>query len=202
VSTDPKVQWQLRAAKMATSAACLDVVATAIKGMNSAKDAAISFQVLKVTGGVLSGGASFIGGALDWKDAWSSGRGGSYGVAVLYGARGAFQFIGGSMTILVAVSYADPLLKQISKRYAASAVLNAGSRIAGWAFAARAGLMMTGLGFSVATLVVSGAIWYFSDDALQDWCEQSAFGRSPQKKWFSSAEVQMKALDAALLEVM
>jgi len=83
----------------------------------------------------------------------------------------------------------------------AAATLNAASRLAGWAFAARAGLMFAGLGFSIATLAVSLAIWYFSDDALQDWCEESAFGRKPKAKRFASPEAQMKAFEAALHEV-
>lgn len=202
VSNDPKVQWQLRAAKMATSAACLDLAATAIKGMHSAKDLAVSFQVLKVAGGVLSCGASFIGGALDVGNMWDAGVGGQYGAATLYLTRAFAQFSGGSITLVVAVSYAAPLLEAAAARYAGSIVINAASRLATWAFAARAGLMFAGLGLSMATLAISIAIWYFSDDALQDWCEESAFGSKPQRKRFSSSELQLKALEAALLEVI
>lgn len=202
VGNDPKIKWQLRAAQMATSAACLDVVATTIKGMHSAKDLAISFQVLKVAGGLLSGGASFIGGTLDFGDMRGAAQGGNYGIAMLYFARGMTQFSGGAITIVVAISYASPLLEKAAVRYAGSAAINVASRMAAWAFAARAGLMLAGVGFSVATLAISVAIWYFSDDALQDWCEESAFGKQPQRKRFGSASAQMKALETALLDVM
>lgn len=202
VSSDPKVQWQLRAAQMATSAACLDIAASTIKGTNVLKDMAVSFQLLKVAGGLLSGSASFIGGTLDWRSGDAQWGNEKYAIALLYYGRSAFQFIGGSMTILVAISYADPLFKQLVKKYAASAALNAASRLSGWALAARAGLMFGGLGFSLATLAISVAIWYFTDDALQNWCEQCAFGEKPQKKRFDSPETQIKALEQSLAEVL
>lgn len=202
VSTDPKVQWQLRAAQMATSAACIDVAATAIKGASALKDTAVSFQLLKVAGGLLSTGASFIGGALDWRDGNEKWNGEKYAVAALYFGRATLQFISGSLTILTAISYADPLLKKLVKRYAASTALNIASRLSGWALAARAGLMLGGLGFSLATLAISLAIWHFTDDVLQDWCKESAFGIKPQKKRFNTADEQMKSFEKALLEVV
>ena len=62
--------------------------------------------------------------------------------------------------------------------------------------------MLAGIWVSVGVLVISVAIWYFSDDALESWCEESAFGRTPQSARFPTAEKQMKALDEALLEVL
>jgi len=202
VGNDPKIQWQLRAAKMATSAACLDLVATAIKGMHSAKDLAVSFQLLKVSGGILSGGASFIGGWLDAREANSQWNEREYSIAILYYSRASSQFVAGGLTVAVAISYATPLLQQAATRYAGSIVISTAARTAGWLLVARAGLMFTGLGFGIATLAISVAIWYFSDDALQDWMEQSAFGKKPQAKRFASQLTQMKALESALLEVL
>jgi hypothetical protein len=202
VTSDPKVQLQLRAAQMATSAACLDVMASAIKGLSGLGDKAISFQLLKVTGGVLSAGASFIGGTLDFKDVWKHGAGGEYGLASLYLARGISQYVTGAVGLAVTLSYAAPLLEKAAIRYAGNIVVQGLSRAALWALAARAGLMLVGLGFSVATLAISVAIWYFSDDALQDWCEESAFGRKSKDKRFASSDAQMKAYGAALLEVL
>lgn len=196
---DPKVQWQLRAATMATSAATLDVAASAIKGLAVAKDAAVSFQVLKVAGGLLAGGASFIGGWLDYKEGAAQASKGRYGLAYLYRARAGAQVVGGAMSIVIGFSYAAPLLEAAAKRYVANIVVQGLSRAAGWALAARAGLMLTGLTFSIATLAISFAIWYFSDDALQNWCEGSAFGVDVD---FKDAEAQVKALNEALLDVL
>ena len=39
----------------------------------------------------------------------------------------------------------------------------------------------------------------FADDALQYWCQDSAFGENNR---FKSADEQKKALDTALLEVL
>ena len=202
VSPNAKVKWQIRAAMMATTAASLDIAANAVKGLSTASDAAVSFQVLKVSGGVLSAGASFIGGYLDWEvtmDNWGRKR---YGTAVVYGLRSLGQFIGGVLTLLTALSYAAPLLSQLSARFASRLAIQVASRAAIWALGARAGLMLAGIWVSVGVLVISVAIWYFSDDALEDWCEESAFGKTPQNSRFPSAEAQMKSLDKALLEVL
>jgi hypothetical protein len=202
VNPDAKVKWQIRAAMMATTAASLDIAASAIKGLATATDAAVSFQVLKVSGGVLSAGASFIGGYLDWEvtlDNWGKRR---YGTAVVYGLRSLGQFLGGVLTLLTALSYAAPLLSQLSTRFASRLAVQVVSRAAIWALGARAGLMLAGIWVSAGVLVISLAIWYFSDDALEDWCEESAFGKTPQDSRFVNAEVQMKALDKALIEVL
>jgi hypothetical protein len=202
VSNDPKIQFQLRAAQMATAAACLDIAASAIKGASALKDVAMSYQVLKVSGGVLSGGASFVGSYLDWGERQEQRAKANYAVARLYAFRSVSQFLSGSLTILIGVSYTAPLLKQLSQRFAASFILRAGSSVAGWALGARAALMLGGIWVSVATLAISAAIWYFSDDALQDWCDQSAFGKVPQAKRFADATAQMKLLGSALAEVL
>ncbi len=61
--------------------------------------------------------------------------------------------------------------------------------------------MLGGIGFSVASLAITLAIWYFSDDALQTWCERCAFGKK-SKEGYNSSDVQEMALDEALLDVM
>lgn len=202
VNQDAKVKWQIRAAMMATTSASLDIAANIIKGLNAASDAAVSFQVLKVSGGMLSAGASFIGGHLDWEvtiDNWGRKR---YGTAVVYGLRSLGQFVGGVLTLLTALSYAAPLLSRLSVRFASRLSVQVASRAAMWALGARAGLMLAGIWVSVGVLVISVAIWYFSDDALEDWCEESAFGKTPQSSRFANGETQMKALEKALLEVL
>ncbi len=202
VNPDAKVKWQIRAAMMATTAASLDIAASTIKGLAAATDAAVSFQVLKVSGGMLSAGASFIGGCLDWGDASRSLDRNRYALVVLYGFRAVFQWFGAALTMLTALSYAAPLLSQLSARFASRLAVQVVSRAAIWALGARAGLMLAGIWVSVGVLVISVAIWYFSDDALEEWCEESAFGKTPQDSRFANAEAQMKALDKALLEVL
>ena len=204
VTQDPKVQLQLLAAKMALSAAMLDVVASGIKGL--ASDTALSFQVLKVAGGALSGGASGIGGWMDAKDASKQWEKEKYRIAIFYGFRAGFQFASGVTSILAGLSYADPLLKKLSAHYAKNAALGAALRIGsastGWLLGARAGIMLFGLGFSIATLAISAAIWHFSDNELQNWCEESAFGIQPKDKRFPSPKAQMESFDKALLDVI
>jgi hypothetical protein len=202
VNPDAKVKWQIRAAMMATTAASLDIAASAIKGLATTADAAVSFQVLKVSGGVLSAGASVIGGCLDWGAADGEWKRRRYGLSLMYRLRAAGQWVGSALTLLTAFSYCAPLLSKLSTRFASRLAIQATSRAAIWALGARAGLMLAGIWVSVGVLVISVAIWYFSDDALEDWCEESAFGKIPQDSRFTNAEAQMKALDEALLEVL
>ena len=202
VKTDAKVKWQIRAAMMATTAASIDIAASGIKGLSKVSDAAISFQVLKVSGGVLSAGASFIGGFLDWevtKHNWGRKR---YGTAIVYSMRSLGQFVGGSLTLLTALSYAAPLLEKLSIRFATRLSIQVATRAAFWALGARAALMLAGIWVSVGVLVISVAIWYFSDDALQEWCEDCAFGKLPQGSRFATPKLQMDALDKALVEIL
>ena len=62
--------------------------------------------------------------------------------------------------------------------------------------------MFAGLSLSIATLVISVAIWYFSDDDLQDWLEQCVFGiQSNQNMGTGKPEAQMENFSKALIDV-
>lgn len=38
--------------------------------------------------------------------------------------------------------------------------------------------MLGGMGLSIAVIGIQVAIWYFSDDELEAWCEECAFGKN------------------------
>jgi hypothetical protein len=61
--------------------------------------------------------------------------------------------------------------------------------------------MIGGLWFSVGVIAIQSLIWKFSDNELQKWCAQCAFGVKKSNR-YSTAEIQMKSLEEALKEVM
>jgi hypothetical protein len=69
---------------------------------------------------------------------------------------------------------------------------------AGLLLIGRAVLFLTGCEVFVAITTIQLLIWLFSDDALQTWCEECAFGTEP-KSW--SAARQQEAFEKALVSV-
>ena len=67
---------------------------------------------------------------------------------------------------------------------------------------ARILFMSAGAWITVGIFTFQALIWIFTDDALQELCEQSAFGTGPNADWGVDPAKQMQALDKALVEVM
>ncbi|AZN35564.1 hypothetical protein [Iodobacter ciconiae] len=55
--------------------------------------------------------------------------------------------------------------------------------------------------FTVVGIGLTIAIWLFSDDDLEAWCDQSCLRKNRSDKGFDSAEEEMTALNAAVKEV-
>ncbi|MEJ2655510.1 MAG: T6SS effector BTH_I2691 family protein [Acidihalobacter sp.] len=89
---------------------------------------------------------------------------------------------------------------------AANLAMDAAAREAGVVLGARGGLLLIGravlflAGWEVfaAVTAIQVLIWVFSDDDLQTWCEECAFGTEP-KSW--SAARQQEAFEKALVSV-
>jgi hypothetical protein len=197
-----KLQGQLFAAQLSFGAGVIDLGATSIKGLNAVGDKALSFQGLKIAGGVLSAGAGVIAGQLDFEEAEKAKLKNNYALARLYRLKGYANFAGAGFSALATLSYAQPAMGMIEKRFVTSAVARGLSYGAARLVAARAILMLGGMGFSLAVLAIQGIVWVFSDSELQIWCEQCAFGNERQKKSYSTPEIQMQRLGEALQEVM
>ena len=199
-----KVQAQLTAAQLATSAAAIDVLSNMVKGLAAAGDKALSYQLLKLGGGALSVVASGYGAALDFKDYETFKVAGDYRLATMYLVRSVFQGTSATLTALTALSYCSPLIEAFGKRF--------GERLAGQALSwaakrlllARAALVFASLEVSIFILAVSLIVWYFEDDALQKWCDRCAFGakRSSLADAYTSADTQMRLFGDALKEAM
>jgi hypothetical protein len=198
-----RVQAQLTAAKLSTSAAAIDVLSNMVKGLAGAGDRAVSYQALKFGGGALSIVASGYGAALDWGERKRTWQLGDYRMAILYGERAAFQATGAFLTGLTTLSYCSPLIltfgERFGQRFAGEAITWAAKRLVFW----RAGLLLASIEVSVFLLFLTGVIWAFEDDALEKWLDRCAFGllRDELSERHLDADTQMKAYLEALGEV-
>jgi hypothetical protein len=104
--------------------------------------------------------------------------------------------------MLASVSYAEPLMNMIALRYGKSFIAQGlkefFKRLVAW----RAALMLGGIGFSIAAVGVQAVAWYFDDNLLETWCDESAFGKGRKNKSFSNADIQMRWYGDAIQEVL
>lgn len=197
-----KVQAQLTAAKLATSAAAIDVISNLVKGVAGASDKAVSYQALKLVGGGLAAVASGYGARLDFADEERARHGADYRMAILYGIRGFFQTTSAVLTALTALSYCSPLIETFGKKYGQRLAGKALTTVATRLLLARAALVFASLEVSIFILFVSVVIWSFEDNALEEWCDRSAFGakRKSLSDAYRNADTQMRKYDEALKE--
>lgn len=201
---DVKTQAQLMAARLATTAAVMDVASNFVKGLATAGDRALSYQALKVGGGALSGVATAYAAKLD-KDSFVKSYGADdYRMATFYFVRAWFQATSAVLTALTALSYCSPLIETFGKRFGerliGKAITAAATRLLLW----RAALIFATLEVSIFVLAVSGVIWYFEPDALEAWCDRCAFGakRNELSDRYTSGDKQLEAYSEALREVL
>mgnify|MGYP000645622421 CR=1 FL=1 len=198
-SNDPKKQAELLAAKFAMGGGMLDLLATALKGVVG--DNARSFQAFKLAGGALSGLAAVVtvGEGIDSATkSWQKER---YGVSILYGARSTADLLAGGATLLATISYAAPALEGIGTRYPGSVLARWVAARGASLFAGRAWLLMWGLRLNLLSLAISAAIWFFSDNDLENWLDECTFSKDNPEDRFKNAETQMKKFNQALASV-
>jgi hypothetical protein len=202
------LQGELWAAGLSLSAGLADLGATAIKGLHTLKDAAPSFQALKLAGGVLSAGSAWVLFQQDRAKAEKSQAAGHEDLAYLYVTRAYVNLAGGACSVLTALSYTKPAFEMIAAKFPstmlgrASAIIpRVASRVAARLLIGRAVLMLGGIWFSVATVAIQLLIWKFSDDELQEWCGRCAFGVNSNNR-IKNAKIQMTQFENALKEVM
>lgn len=195
-------------AGLSMSAALVDLGATGIKGIHPLKDAASSFQGLKLAGGLLSAGSAWISAQEDYSEAKKDISEGKLVVGYLYYAKSTLTGLGGVASIITAISYTKPAFDLIAYKFPTTIVGRAsvmiqkiGVRIVSRLFVGRALLMLGSIWFSVGTLAVQLIIWKFSDDKLQKWCEISAFGVDKINRT-KNPKQQILDFENALLEVI
>ena len=143
-------------------------------------------------GGTLSMMASFIGAGLDVWSAVKSLGDNDAGLAKLYSGRALSQGASAIFTLMGSLSYGEGMLAAGGYQRAAT--------LAGRLLIARAAVMFLGLAFSIITLALTVAIWYFTDNELEDWCDACAFAKKPSKS-YRTVQEQQEGLSAALYQM-
>jgi hypothetical protein len=199
---DAKLRMDVVAASMGTTSAVLDVMSNFVKGLADAKDKAISYQALKLSGGALSVATSVYGAVVDFGSVVDALSVSKYRAATLFLARGLLQLSGAGLTLLIALSYCSPSIEAFGKRQALRWAGEAAGDTAKWLLARRAIWMLASLEITIFVEGVSLVISHYEPDALQKWCSLNAFGkeRSGAKEAYRTADQQEKALQAAFME--
>ncbi|AMC34363.1 hypothetical protein VN23_06980 [Janthinobacterium sp. B9-8] len=204
VENQPKskeLKATLLMAQLSLGAGAIDLGATVIKGLSNAKDAANSFQLLKLSGGLLSAGAGWIamkqGGSLSY-GAYKENK---YKLFFAYGFKTVADGLSAGFSLLASFSYTAPAMQALKTRFPTSLAAKGISNVMSRLFAWRAVLLFGSLAFSLVSIGITIAIWYFDEDELQEWCDQSAFGLKDTDT-FPSIEEQQKQFEKALVKVL
>lgn len=165
---------------------------------------------LKLGAGALGAVGGIIGGMVDFDSAADeqkkAGKNQFRPLAAVYFLRGAVSISGALVGAGIALGAAGPFLEWLLARtktslwsWSLGALLSASRYLAAERMAL---LLLRGARlFTVVGVGLTAAIWLFSDDALESWCDKSCLRRDRSAKGFDKAEEEMVALDAAVLEL-
>ena len=194
---DGKTYWSLAASSMTISSGLFDIASVPAKNVFGAES--WSYQKIKLYGGMLSVAATGVGAGLDWVDMGKQFDKQQWAVGVLYGIKSFAGGVSASLTAATAFTYAAPLVGRLtgSPVYAGTAH-TVGVRAAA-IIGRRILFMSAGAWLTVGIFGIQVFIWIFSDDDLQSWCEQSAFGLKRDSGW--TPKRQMEEYTEALKSV-
>ncbi|MCY1535375.1 hypothetical protein D9M68_707760 [compost metagenome] len=197
-----KTYAQLIASTATLSAAVIDI---AIVPSQLAGKKAFGFQKWKLMGGMLGAGASFIGASIDLNEAAERREKKQYKLMVLVGIKAGLGFTAAGAAVITAIATSAPLLKIVGRRVGMNVVVVAvdgiASRVAVASIARVLGVLV---GWEIALVLVGIQllVWYFTPDALEEWCETSAFGRRTFGTPLDDPKKQEEGFIAALADVV
>ena len=198
---DKKSWWSLLASGMSITSAMFDISATVAKNLPSMGNASWGYQGLKMWGGLLSGGASFIGGTFDLIDAGKSDEQGYTALYFLYGLKGLAGLSAGALTLAVAFTYSAPLVARLTASAAVGVVVRDVGEKAAAFIALRIFGMAAGGWMTVGVFGIQVVIWIITPDALEKWIDHSAFGKKREDGGYKTAQEQERTLKEALVEM-
>ncbi|WP_218508428.1 T6SS effector BTH_I2691 family protein [Variovorax sp. dw_308] len=198
---DMKSWLSLLASGMSIGSALMDIATVPIKNMPGMGAETWGYQVVKGWGGVLSGGAAWVGVYLDFEDSKQADAKGYGNLYWLYALKGGLGVANGALTFAVTFTYAAPLVARLTGRAAAGAAIEAvGARAA-----AIIGLRILGMAaggwITVGMLGVQVVIWWISPNAIEDWIDHSAFGKKRSTGGYKTAKEQDEKMKKALIEM-
>lgn len=199
VKTDAKSLVVLASGVASLAAVSTDVYANVVKG--ALEEGSHTFQRLKFIGGALGGAASMGAMLSAWIDAHTYKAAGHDDLYSLAMANFWLTAGAGAANTLTALSYCGPWLSEVAERQArrglATVVVTRGAAtVAARVALYRAVAMAAGTTLNIAALGIQCLIWYVSDNELQAWCANCAFGLDREEAW--TAEKQRAELFDAL----
>lgn len=215
-SPGQKALWELTAASLGMGAVLLELTAGTCERMAKSSNAAlvssshIGSAALKLGAGALGAVGGVIGAVVDFDSAADEqkkvGKNQFSSLAVIYALRGMVSISGALVGAGIAIGATGPFLQWLLARtktklwaWSLEALLSASSYLATERMAL---LLLRGARlFTVAGVGLTIAIWMFSDDALESWCDKSCLRKNRSSTGFGKAAEEMAALDAAVQEV-
>jgi hypothetical protein len=173
---DAKSWWSLAASGMTITSALFDLASVPIKNTLLAKGDAISYQRVKLMGGMLSAGAAAATIVLDHSAFKKEIANGDKGLIGLYTAKMVFGGANIGFVAATTFTYAAPLIEKLTGNAAAAAGARAIGTRATAIIAARVLFMAAGAWITVITFGIQILIWVFSKNELQSWCRLCVFG--------------------------
>lgn len=197
-----KTYAQLVASAAALSAAIIDVsvIPYSLLGKRSR-----GFQKWKLYGGMLSGVASFIGAGIDFDASVDNYEQRRYAITGMYVVKGLLGLGATGGIALTTIATSAPLLKRVAQRAGYRIVIVAVEQVSSAVAKATVARVLGFLaGWEVALIIVAIQllIWYFTPDALEEWCETCAFGKKSFGTPFTAPKPQEEAFTKALLETI
>lgn len=215
-SPGQKTAWELTAASLGMGAVLLELSGGVCERMAKSQNAAlissshVANAALKLGAGALGAVGGIIGGIVDFDnaaDGFKKASGRLTPLAAVYALRGVVSISGAVVGAGIAIGAAGPFLEWLlarSKGDLAKAILKAGLDLSAMLATERMALLLLRGArlLTVAGVGLTVAIWLFSDNALESWCDKSCLRKDRKSSGFNSAAEEMVALDAAVLEVI
>jgi len=198
---DMKSWVSLLASGMSITSALFDIASVPAKNLTTLGAESWGYQALKGWGGMLSGGASIIGGVLDVIDTRKNLDKGYNYLAGLYAVKAILGGASGVLTFAVTFTYAAPLVARLTGRVAVGAAVEAvGARAAAFIGLRIVGMALGGW-ITVGLIGIQIIIWWITPNVLQEWIDHSAFGKERGTGGYKTAKEQREKLLNALVEM-
>lgn len=177
-----KIAWELKddrskygelaASACSTTAALMDIAANSAKHLVGDK-VSVTFQKLKVFGGVLSAGAGYYSALQDWDKTTDNFNRNNYVISLGYLSKSTLQFGSAMLGLLASISYAAPLLE--------SSASKATQWIGGRLLFYKLFCLTWAVRLNMVGLAVTAIIWVATPNPMKEWCEESPFGPKKDK---------------------
>lgn len=207
--------WELTAAALGLGAVMLELTGSVCEKIGESRNPAlisgskVGVGALKLASGGLGTVAGIIGAVVDFDNATDDlkkNNGRLTALSFVYILRGTVSISGALVGAGIAIGASGPFLEWLLKRATSNfgRTLLQGALTASEFVAAEriALLLLRGARlFTVAGIGLTVAIWLFSDNALESWCDKSCLRKDRKAAGFGSAAEEGAGLDAAVLEV-